>query len=95
MPEDSNSLPTVVLNSFPASRDTDPTKLAGAIAKSLANKRDVAISAIGPAATHRMVLAGCILAQWGKSTPASLSHEETDSGTKITMLYRLRDEINF
>jgi hypothetical protein len=35
-----------------------------------------------------MVLAGCILAQWGKSVPASLSHEETDSGTKITMFYK-------
>ena len=92
MPESELS---TIQNSFPVSRDTDPIKLAGAIAKSFVDGRDVVISAIGPTATHRMVLAGCILAQWGKSIPASLSHEETDSGTKITMLYRFRDEINF
>lgn len=86
MPEDS-SLSTIQ-NSFPVSRDTDPIKLAGAIAKSFVDGRDVVISAIGPVATHRMVLAGCILAQWGKSVPASLSHEETGSGTKITMFYK-------
>ena len=86
MPEDSSL--SIVQNSFPVSRDTDPIKLAGAIAKSLVGGRDVVISAIGPVATHRMVLAGCILAQWGKSVPASLSHEETGSGTKITMFYK-------
>lgn len=76
------------LNSFPVSRETDPKKLAGAIAKSIAGKRDVTISAIGPAATHRMVLAGCILTEWGNRVLASLSYEETDSGTKITMSYK-------
>ena len=86
MPEDSSL--SIAKNSFPVSRDTDPTKLAGAIAKSFAGGRDAVVSAIGPVATHRMVLAGCILAQWGKSVPASLSHEETDSGTKITMFYK-------
>ena len=85
MPESELS---TIQNSFPVSRDTDPTKLAGAIAKSFVDGRDVVISAIGPVATHRMVLAGCILAQWGKSVPASLSHEETDSGTKITLHYK-------
>ncbi len=88
MTEDSNAAPVVVLNSFPVARDTDPTKLAGAIAKSFADKRDVMISAIGPAATHKMVLAGCILTKWGNLALASLSYEETDSGTKIVMSYK-------
>jgi hypothetical protein len=87
MPEDSNTQ-VVSLNSFPVSRDTDPKKLAGAIAKSFADGRDVTISAIGPAATHRMVLAGCVLTEWGNRALASLSYEETDSGTKIVMSYK-------
>ena len=67
MPESELS---TIQNSFPVSRDTDPTKLAGAIAKSFVDGRDV------------------VMAQWGKIVPASLSHEETDSGTKITMFYK-------
>lgn len=69
-------------NTLPVSSETNPKKLAGAVAARLQDG-DVVLSAIGQASTHRLVLALVTLAEWGHSPTCTFRHVPTDVGTKI------------
>lgn len=69
-------------NTLPVSSETNPKKLAGAVAARLQDG-NVTLSAIGQASTHRLVLALGTLAEWGHSPLCTFRHEPTSVGTKI------------
>ena len=69
-------------NILPVSSETNPKKLAGAVAARLQDD-NVTLSAIGQASTHRLVLALVTLAEWGHAPTCTFRHVSTSVGTKI------------
>lgn len=70
-------------NSLPVRSETNPRKLAGAIA-ARAQNGDVLLTAIGQASTHRLVLALGTLAEWGYDPLCKFSLAPTDVGMQIS-----------
>ena len=75
---------------FPVNSGTNPGKLAGAIVAGL-QSGNVSLSAIGPASTHKLVLAICIISQWGYKPAIQLEQSSTDAGTRIICTVRPYD----
>lgn len=70
-------------NTLPVSSETNPKKLAAAVAARL-QAGDVVLTAIGQASTHRLVLALGTLAEWGHSPLCTFCLASTDVGTQIS-----------
>lgn len=70
-------------NALLVSSETNPKKLAGAVAARL-QAGNVVLTAIGQASTHRLVLALGVLAEWGHSPLCTFCLAPTSVGMQIS-----------